>query len=97
VGVLYSHGTVLGSADYTTNADGDVRSWADYDVWGSPKAGVSHDLNLAVITTFPEALAEQAHHLFHAVEFNMDNAPVNCHFEQISPHIFNSVQMSVTV
>jgi RHS repeat-associated protein len=50
VGVLYSHGTVLGSADYTTNADGDVRSWADYDVWGSPKAGVSHDLNLAVIT-----------------------------------------------
>jgi RHS repeat-associated protein len=26
-----------------------VRSWADYDVWGAPKAGVGHDLNIAVV------------------------------------------------
>ncbi|MDR3277773.1 MAG: RHS repeat-associated core domain-containing protein [Oscillospiraceae bacterium] len=49
VGVLYHHQTYLGSSDYTTDKNGEIRSWADYDVWGAPKAGVNHDLNLAVV------------------------------------------------
>jgi RHS repeat-associated protein len=49
VGVLYHHQNRLGSADYTVDISGEVRSYAAYDEWGKPTAGTRHDLNLAVV------------------------------------------------
>ena len=43
----YIHRAWLGSADYTTDANGMIRSYAVYDEWGAPRVGAAHDLNLA--------------------------------------------------
>ena len=51
IGKLFFHNNRLGSTDFISDASGNVLAWAEFDAWGVVRAGQSHDLNLAGLTS----------------------------------------------